>query len=294
MNFQEKLIRSAVSNASIACMGLDLVEEAIPETGSFNEKSLEFLHKVFTEMNHQGVLPGAFKLNHGFYEIHDRPHEADFEGSLTLAHSIQMIKRQFPETPIILDFKRGDIGKSSRNYAIAGLNTWGADAVTVHGYMGTDSVMPFAEISPEKGVYVLTLTSNPGSEDFQMLGTSYGRLLHGVVASKVLYWAKPHSNVGMVFGATHPKDLEILVDDSSFCSIPLLIPGVGSQEGDLIRIRMALHNGTYNSSLARINSSSGLTHPWKLAEKAPKEYAIEVVKQLNLLNKGIDYKTSLR
>jgi orotidine-5'-phosphate decarboxylase len=293
MDFKDKLIRSALENESIACMGLDLVDGAIPEKGSFNDKSLEFLYKVFTKMNHQGVLPGAIKFNHGFYEIHDKPHEGNFEGSLTLAHGIQMVRKELPNVPIILDFKRGDIGKSSKNYAIAGLINWNVDAVTVHGYMGTDSVMPFADLSPEKGVYVLTLTSNKGSEDFQLLGTSQGRQLYGVVASKVLDWARPHSNVGMVFGATHPKDLEIIVDDGSFCGIPLLIPGVGDQEGDLMRIRNALHNGTYNGGLARINSSSGITHPWKLAENAPKEYAIEVVKQLDLLNKGINYRPSL-
>jgi len=293
MDFKDKLIRSALENESIACMGIDLVDAAIPEKGDFHEKSLEFLYKVFTQMNHQGVLPGAIKFNHGFYEIHDKPHEGNFEGSLTLAHGIQMVRKEIPNVPIILDFKRGDIGKSSKNYAIAGLINWGVDAVTVHGYMGTDSVMPFADLSPEKGVYVLTLTSNKGSEDFQMRELLHGGKLYSAVASKVLEWARPHSNVGMVFGATHPKDLEVRVDDEIFCGIPLLIPGVGSQEGDLMRIRMALHNGTYNTALARINSSSGITHPWNLAENAPKEYAIEVVKQLNLLNKGISFRPSL-
>ncbi|MBW2966731.1 orotidine-5'-phosphate decarboxylase [Candidatus Woesearchaeota archaeon] len=187
MNYLDKLRKSAKETGSIACMGLDPVVEAMPEKYARNGiKSVPFFLKdVFTEMKEQNVLPGAFKPNQGFYLKHDRPLEESYEGTKALARVINTLKEYFPDIPIILDYKRGDIDKSSANYAAEGFEAWEADAVTVHSYMGFDSVLPFAGRVPKnleqpakycndeqgKGVYVLDRTTNSGAKDFQDLRT---------------------------------------------------------------------------------------------------------------------------
>jgi orotidine-5'-phosphate decarboxylase len=169
MDYINMLKESAKNTDSIVCMGLDPVAEAIPIEGTFGTKVYEFHKKVYDRMIKEGVRPGAFKLNHGFFESHDIPHVGYLEGTYTLRDLIFLTRDRFPGIPIILDFKRGDILKSSANYAKVGANNWAADAMTVAPYMGTDSVMPFVKTG--KGIYVLDRTSNDGGADFQNLRT---------------------------------------------------------------------------------------------------------------------------
>jgi orotidine-5'-phosphate decarboxylase len=326
MSYVDKLKASANETGSIVCMGLDPVLEAIPKRGSTTYNSItDFYGTIFNRMNDEGTWPGAFKPNQGFFEKHDKPLLGEFEGSEALVDVMHLIRELNPRIPIILDYKRGDIATSSTNYAGVGVN-WGADALTVAPYMGTDSVMPFVKTG--KGIYVLGRTSNPGGADFQNLRTikqtekfseglcrvvqqliesgnaSYGRLLNAnimeyiereapflyeAVADKILEWGKDYKNAGAVFGATVPEELMHKAKFFADNNMMLLIPGVGGQGGSVEQVMLTLNNARYPLELARINSSSGLTHPWKTADKAPEDYAGEVVNKLRELNAQIGY-----
>jgi orotidine-5'-phosphate decarboxylase len=303
MNYLDKLWEATKKTGSIACMGLDPVLEAIPiEMHMPSNLTIPlFFENIFKEMEKQKVLPGAFKPNAGFYLRHDRPLESRFEGSLALASVMQMAKQIFPDIPLILDYKRGDIASSSANYAVEGFDCWGADAVTVAPYMGTDSVSPFAKYCNDekgKGVYVLNRTSNPGAKDFQDSKVTVGLLslapLYEVVAHKISEWAKANPGVGAVVGATYPQELSDIANlyVKSGVGVPLLIPGVGKQGGSAQEVVARLREAGYPLEFARINSSSGLTHPWKTADKAPADYAKICVEQLAKLNEEIGYKAA--
>lgn len=269
------------------------------------------------------MFAGAFKPNQGFFEAYDGADHR--EGSETLSDVIFMIRERF-EAPIILDYKRGDIATSSKNYAEVGLN-WGVDALTVAPYMGTDSVMPF--INTGLGIYVLDRTSNPGGADIQNLKVIsnddvYNTLervliragpritspeyfadvvkrevipalrtttkpVYMVVAGKIIEWGKENQGVGAVVGATNMNELRDIAQCLEPYHRPLLIPGVGSQGGSASDVAFTLNSIRYDMGLVRINSSSGLTHPWKKAENAPKDWEMEVVKNLKKLNEEIGY-----
>ena len=154
-------------------MGLDPIFEAIPnKTGMVKDNLVNFFKELFDTMHEKNLVPAAFKPNIGYYSALDKPREKDFLGSESLAEILFLIEKYFPGIPVILDSKRGDIARSSLNYAIEAFDCWKADAVTVSPYMGSDSILPFiSEKYLDKGAYILNRTSNPGAKDFQNLKT---------------------------------------------------------------------------------------------------------------------------
>ena len=173
-----------------------------------------------------------------------------------------------------MDSKRGDIATSSANYAYEAFGCWKADAVTVSPYMGHDSISPFAVGYEEKGVYILNRTSNPGGKDLQNKAMEDGKPLYMTVAETIAKWNEEYSGgIGAVVGATNLKEFEDLASFYSKKEIPLLIPGVGSQGGSAEEVISIMKRVGYPLFLARINSSSALTHPWaKKKEKAPSDW----------------------
>jgi orotidine-5'-phosphate decarboxylase len=160
---------------------------------------------------------------------------------------------------LILDAKRGDIGDTAEMYAREAFDRYGADAVTVNPWLGTDSLEPFFA-RRDRGVFVLCRTSNPGSAELQAVRDTSGEALYETVARRAASdWSK-RASVGLVVGATQPEELrrvrEIVGD------LPLLVPGVGAQGGDgaaVIR-NGATRDGTglvVNSSRAVLYASSG-------------------------------------
>ncbi len=270
------LRESAEESGSVLCMGLDPVFESLPKElrrmnapGEHGESVLEeYFFIIFEAMIKRGLRPAAWKPNIGYFHAMDRPREGVYAGSQVLAAVLDMIEEFFPGIPIILDSKRGDIARSSENYAHEAYACWECDAVTVSPYMGSDSVSPF--FRPDKGIYVLTRTSNPGGADLQNLevdgGTCYSR-----TAELIIQWHVSCQGVGSVVGATNPRELAELARQFAPHDIPLLIPGVGSQGGSAVKVMDLLQECGYDPSLVRINSSSGLTHPWKDRE-APKNW----------------------
>jgi len=139
------------------------------------------------------------------------------------------IRSAYPDVTLILDAKRGDIGSTATHYAREAFDRYGAHAVTVNPYMGTDSVEPYFDHPGDGGVIVLCRTSNPGGDDFQSL-VADGTPIYTHVARKVADVWSQLGDCGLVVGATYPTelaDVRSIVGD-----LPLLVPGVGAQGGD--------------------------------------------------------------
>ena len=164
-----------------------------------------------------------------------------------------------------MDAKRGDIGNTSAAYAKALFDYFGCDAVTVSPYLGYDSIEPFLKYK-EKAVFILCRTSNKGAADFQSLLCEYegkSKPLYEIVALKASQWNTNH-NVGLVVGATYPGELKNL--RQAHPDLPILIPGVGAQGGDLdlaVRYGIDAHNRGI-----MINSSRGIIYAGKGADFA--------------------------
>ncbi|WP_415257468.1 orotidine-5'-phosphate decarboxylase [Thauera phenylacetica] len=174
---------------------------------------------------------------------------------------IEHIHAAHPDTPVILDAKRGDIGSTAEQYAIEAFERFKADAITVNPYMGRDSVDPYLAW-PDKGVILLCRTSNPGGSDLQFLevDTLRGRMkLYEHVARTVAEDWNASGNCALVVGATFPAEIarvRELVGD-----MPLLVPGIGAQGGDIAATLAA--GRTANGSGLMINSSRAVLYAGK-------------------------------
>ena len=263
MTYRELLETSAEQVGNVVCMGLDVKPELLPHAEQGIRHRLNtYFQQLFRRMNLSGLLPAAFKPNIGYYAVLDNPREEEFSGSLALADLFDLLENFFPNIPIILDSKRGDIATSSRNYADEAFNRWRANAITVAPYMGSDSVGPFIQDSTF-GTYILNRTSNPGGKDLQNLVLHSGIPLYEAVAKQIIAYNAGKGHVGAVVGATNPEELKAIAKTYAEQSIPLLIPGVGSQGGSATDVMRTLGEVNYPLPLVRINSSSALTHPWK-------------------------------
>lgn len=164
------------------------------------------------------------------------------------------LREKYPQLPIVLDAKRGDIGATAEQYAREAYERYGADAVTVNPYMGFDSIAPYLEWQ-ERGVIVLCRTSNPGGSDLQFLQVD-GQPLYQHVAQLVAEKWNTNGQCGLVVGATFPKELEqvrAIVGD-----MPLLVPGIGAQGGD---VQATVRAGrTANGAGMMINSSRAILY----------------------------------
>ena len=239
MNFKQKLTAISHDNNSLVCIGLDVDKEKMPKFlfESSKHPYLEF-NKSIIESTKDIVC--AYKLNMAFYEV------LGTEGFELLKKTIKHIPK---DVVVILDGKRNDIGNTARKYAQTLFETLSADAITVNPYLGKDGVAPFLEYK-DKCSFILCRTSNASAGDFQDLAVSE-TLLYQIVAKKIKEWNE-NDNCGAVVGATYPEELKtirsILGDE-----IPILIPGIGKQGGD---VEKTIKNGTNSKGkMAVINSS---------------------------------------
>ena len=167
---------------------------------------------------------------------------------------IEHIHTRHPGTPVVLDAKRGDIGSTAEQYAVEAFERFKADAITVNPYMGRDSVDPYLAY-PDKGVILLCRTSNPGGSDLQFLDVG-GLKLYEHVARLVAEEWNASGNCGLVVGATFPAEIarvRALIGD-----MPLLVPGIGAQGGD-IAATLAAGRSTHGAGLM-INSSRAILY----------------------------------
>ncbi|MEZ4925882.1 MAG: orotidine-5'-phosphate decarboxylase [Saprospiraceae bacterium] len=259
------LVNEIFRKKTFLCIGLDPEPGKIPDhlTG-FSDPILEFNKQIIDATRDLCV---AYKPNLAFYEA------LGPQGFETFSKTVAYIGK---EHFIIADAKRGDIGNTSRLYAKAFFEQLNCDAITIAPYMGEDSVTPFLDFD-QKWVIVLALTSNKGSENFQMLPVSVQEQpLWEMILQTVKTWGT-EQNTMFVIGATHPeafaKVREVVPDHF------LLVPGVGAQGGDLNAI---CQFGMNKDCGLLVNSSRGIIYASKgndFAEKA-REKALELQTQM--------------
>lgn len=173
-------------------------------------------------------VAAAYKPNAAFYE------GLGEDGFRALAETVTAIREEAPEALVILDAKRADIGSTNAGYVAAAFDRLGADAITVHPYLGGEALGPFLARA-EKLVFVLARTSNPGAGELQDLEDGDGVPLYRHVARAVAGSWNDAGNCGLVVGATYPDELGAIRSDVP-AEMPILIPGVGAQGGDVAAV----------------------------------------------------------
>lgn len=241
-----ELVANILSKKSFLCVGLDPDPAKMP--AAFAERGaagvLDFNKAIIDATAPYAV---AYKPNIAFYEVMGPEGVAAFEDTC------RYIREKYPEMFVIADAKRGDIGNTARMYARTFFDRMGVDAVTVAPYMGEDSVKPFLE-TPDKWAVVLALTSNKGSEDFQMITDANGHRVFERVVKRSLHWGSP-VNMMYVVGATRGEliaDVRRVAPRSFF-----LVPGVGAQGGSLEEV---CQYGLIDEVGLLVNSSRGIIH----------------------------------
>lgn len=242
---RERLAAAAERNNSLLCVGLDTDTGKIPLHLRQGSDPIYRFNCAVVDATLDLVC--SYKPNMAFYEA------AGMEGLEALKGTISYIGGR---VPVILDAKRGDIGNTAARYARAAFEWLGADAVTVNPYMGWDSVAPWLEYEG-RGVFLLCLTSNPGSADFQTTGE---KPLYIQVAEKAAEWDNGRESLGLVVGATHPELVGKVRQSAP--GIPFLLPGIGSQGGSLESVQIAKCGGgrpgvVVNASRSVIYAGSG-------------------------------------
>ncbi|MYB76682.1 MAG: orotidine-5'-phosphate decarboxylase [Chloroflexi bacterium] len=218
MTFNARLRQTCAERNSALCIGLDVDLHRLP-TGipATREGVVRFCREI-VEATRQ--FAAAYKPNFAFFES---------MGTWGL-EALEGIRGHIPPDVIaVADAKRGDIDSTNVHYAAAIFDVLGFDAVTAHPYLGAEALEPFLS-RPDRGVFVLCRTSNPGARDFQDLRNETGERLYVTVAKAVQSW-NVNDNCGLVTGATYPEELAEVRQVAP--DLPLLIPGIGAQGGDL-------------------------------------------------------------
>ncbi len=282
MNYSELLLNSAEKFSSIVCMGADPVIERIPIKEKDVEKKIaKFYSEIIDAAVAENAVPGTVKPNYAFYAQYGFP-------GLRALKTVCGLARE-KGIPLVLDAKRGDIGKTNAAYAREAFEFWQADCVTLSPFLGSDSVEPFVQQCEQKGkgVYLLNRTSNPGAAEIQNLVCS-GKEFYSIISEKIVEWgAKAHGNVGAVVGATSIAEFEKIASffAESGAKVPMLIPGVGAQGGSAAEVADAMRKAGYELRLARINSSSGINYAFEKQET--EDFAGAAVKAIKELNREI-------
>ena len=242
MHFIQKLQKIQRRNGSLLCVGLDVDPALIPSHVKTSSNPVLLFNRRIIDATSDLVC--AYKLNLAFYEALGE------QGWHILRQTLSHIPRSIIT---IGDGKRGDIGNTAERYAKALYNDLGFDAATVNPYLGRDSVQPFTR-SENHCAFVLVLTSNEGSSDFQRV-TLGGRPFYEKVIHAAVAW-NAKKNVGLVVGATHPEELQPIRRLAT--EMPILIPGIGKQGGDL---ESAVRYGcNKKGELAIINASRSVIY----------------------------------
>ena len=239
MHFMQSLQQAWVRHDSLVCVGLD------PEPAKFPAHLRDAPDAVFAFcaaiVDATADLVCAFKPQIA--------HFAALRAEDALERLIAHIHAQHPGVPVILDAKRGDIGSTAQHYASEAFERYRADAVTLNPYLGRDSIQPFLDRA-DKGVILLCRTSNPGGADFQALDCG-GQPLYLRVAETIARDWNAHGNCALVTGATWPQELGKV--RAVVGAMPLLVPGIGAQGGD---VEAVLRHGRTAAGTGLLISSS--------------------------------------
>ena len=250
--FTQQLQSAWASQGSMLCVGLDPDPKRLPSSlQGKSEGIFEFCREI---ADATADLACSFKPQFAYF--------ASQGAEAQLEKLIGYLKNKHPKIPVILDSKRGDIGSTAEQYALEAFERYGADAVTVNPYMGFDSIEPYLRHTG-KGVIVLCRTSNPGGSDLQFLNISpSGEPLYLHVAKLAAQKWNASGQISLVVGATFPEEIAKVREIVG--EMPLLIPGIGAQGGDIDAtvkagsIANKLGTGMMiNSSRAILYASSG-------------------------------------
>jgi orotidine-5'-phosphate decarboxylase len=242
--FIDNLAGSWQRSNSLVCVGLDPEIERFPRHIAGQPSPIFQFNKAIIDATADLVC--AYKPQFAHY--------AAYEAEDQLERTIEYIHRSYPGIPVILDSKRGDVGNTAERYAIEAFERYGADAVTVNPYLGSDSLEPFLKHA-DKGVIILCRTSNPGARDLQDLDVS-GRKVYHVVADLAAREWNSRGNCLLVVGATYPRELAEVREIVG--AMPFLVPGVGAQGGD---VAAAVRSGqTADGTGLIISSSRGILY----------------------------------
>ena len=230
MNFHQKLNKIIKKNNSLLCVGLDPDLEKIPQHLRKHIDPIFNFNKRIIDATHDLVC--AYKPQIAYYA------GLGIRGLGSLLKTINYLTHTYPQIPIILDAKRGDIESTARLYAKEVFDIFNADAVTVNPYMWLDSLKPFLE-RKDKGIIILCKTSNKSADDFQNLEISKSKMpLYIYIARKAQEWDRAYKNCLLVMGATWPEELRKVREIAP--KMFFLVPGIGAQGGNLKKL---LENG---------------------------------------------------
>lgn len=219
MTFTEQLAAAWQKNDSQLCVGLDPDPAKFPAHLKGRDDAIFEFCKTIVDATADLVC--SFKPQIAYFAAR----RAEDQLEALIAH----IHEKHPGIPVILDAKRGDIGSTAEQYAVEAFARFKADAVTVNPYMGRDSVEPYLAF-PDKGVILLCRTSNAGGSDLQFLDVGGEKLYERVARLAAEQW-NTTGQIGLVVGATFPA--EIARVRAIVGEMPLLVPGIGAQGGDI-------------------------------------------------------------
>lgn len=258
----DRLRTFAEERKTILCFGIDpVVEKLKSDSAPIKDRMLSYFCDITDKLLAENEIT-AIKPNYAFFA------QYGFDGLYALKAIMEKYKNK---VPIILDAKRGDIGKTSEAYAREAYDFWGADAVTVHPYMGEDSVKPF--LREGKLVYMLCRTSNSGAKDFEELKANR-KFVYEHVAQKAVEW-----KTGIVVGATSDS-IKRIIKITKGKDIPMLVPGIGAQGGDLEAVMKNLKKCN-DIPAHRINASSSLSYAYEKTGGRADDAALAEAKKLN-------------
>ncbi len=263
--FIQQLERAQENNQSLVCVGLD------PNAKKINALGIDLLDWLQAIVDATAAHVCAFKPQIAYF--------AALKAEDELTQIIQYIHQNHPGIPVILDAKRGDIGTTAEQYAQEAFSRYQADAVTVNPYMGGDTIEPYSKFK-DKGVVVLCKTSNAGSGELQNLSLDNGQKLFEAVAQKACSHWNHNNNLLLVVGATYPEELAQI--RQTVGNMPLLIPGIGAQGGD---VQATLQAGLRADGQGLIISSSrGIIYAGDTAENFAAAATAACIELKNTIN----------
>jgi len=219
-DFRSQLLAAQARQASLLCVGLDPEPAKFPGDWAGDARRIHDFCAAIVDATHRSVC--AFKPQIAYFAAQ----RAEDQLERVIAH----IRRVAPEVPVILDAKRGDIGATAQQYAREAFERYGADAVTLSPFMGLDSIEPYMHYSG-RGLILLCRTSNPGGSDLQAQPLADGSLLYEHIARLAAGEWNRGGQLGLVVGATYPRELARV--RALAPGLPLLIPGIGAQGGNV-------------------------------------------------------------
>lgn len=258
MSINRYIARSQAIN-SLLCVGLDSDIHALPERFKTSATPQLDFNQWIIDQTHEYAC--SYKLNSAFYEARGA------KGWDEMAQTVAYLQAHHPEIFTICDAKRADIGNTNRGYVEAIFDEIGFDAITLHPYLGGKALAPFLE-RDDKVSIILCRTSNPDSAELQGLNID-SKPLWQHIAEHVAHDWNAHKNCMLVMGATYPDELkmvrQIVGDD-----LPFLVPGIGTQGGD-IQATVRSGQNTHGGGLL-INASRGIIFADNPAESAKNLY----------------------